>query len=138
MIVNPYSEIISLHDMQIVDFTIENNNALIKLNEALLFSPEADYTLDNPLIIVNDLINLEENNDYPIRIKLLNDTNVKSIGLLEFKNYNFTILEETYGFGLVHFLGVATRDGTAYDCTIDIHYYGELELKWDSKVLVEV
>ena len=138
MIVNPYSEVLSLHDMNIVDFTVEDGKAFINLSQAVLISTEDDYILDNPLMIVNDLIDIKTNEDYPIRIKLISDENAQSINPTEFNQYNFTILEEAYGFGLVHFYGIATKGDKAFDCFIDIHYCGDLEIKWDNKILVEV
>lgn len=137
MIVNPYSEVLSLHDMNIIDFTVENGKVLIKLSQAVLISTEDDYILDNPIIIVNDLIDIKTNEDYPIRIKLISDDSVKSITYADLNKYNFTILEEAYGFGLVHFYGIATKGDKAFDCFIDIHYCGDLEIKWDNKILVE-
>ena len=71
MIVNPYSEVLSLHYMNIIDFSVEASNALIKLSQAVLISAKDDYIIDNPLIIVNDLIDIKTNDDYPIRIKLI-------------------------------------------------------------------
>lgn len=137
MIVNPYSEVLSLHDMNIIDFSVEGSKALIKLSQAVLISAKDDYILDNPLVIVNDLIDIKTNDDYPIRIKLISGEKVQSITLAEFKQYNFTILEEAYGFGLVHFYGIATKGERSFDCFIDIHYCGDLEIKWDNKILVE-
>lgn len=138
MIVNPYSEVLSLHDMNIIDFSVEASNALIKLSQAVLISAKDDYIIDNPLIIVNDLIDIKTNDDYPIRIKLISGEQAQSINSEEFNQYNFTILEEAYGFGLVHFYGIAIKGDKAFDCFIDIHYCGNLEIKWDSKVLVEI
>lgn len=137
MIVNPYSEVLSLHDMNIIDFSVEGSKALIKLSQAVLISAKDDYILDNPLIIVNDLIDIKTNEDYPIRIKLIAGEKVQSITLAEFNQYNFTIHEEAYGFGLVHFYGIATKGESSFDCFIDIHYCGDLEIKWDNKILVE-
>lgn len=137
MIVNPYSEVLSLHDMNIIDFSVEGRKALIKLSQAVLISAKDDYILDNPLVIVNDLIDIKTNDDYPIRIKLISGEKVQSITPAEFNQYNFTILEEAYGFGLVHFYGIATKGERSFDCFIDIHYCGDLEIKWDNKILVE-
>lgn len=137
MIVNPYSEIISLHDMDIKEFTVKDGKAIIKLCQAFLFSATADYVLDNPEVIVNDLIEIQTNEDYPVRIKLFNDDEAISLTIDDFKDYKFNILEEAYGFGLVHFYGIATKLDKAYDCLIDIHYCGDLEINWDNKVLVE-
>ncbi|WP_394023002.1 hypothetical protein ACF3NF_07465 [Anaerococcus martiniensis] len=138
MIVNPYSELISLHDMDIIDFVVEDGKAIIKLSQAFLFSARADYVLDNPVVIANDLIEIKANEDYPIRIKLINNDKILSLSFNDFKDYRFNILEEAYGFGLVHFYGIATKLDKAYDCFIDIHYCGDLEINWDNKVLVEV
>ncbi|MBM0046920.1 hypothetical protein JNO63_07415 [Anaerococcus sp. mt242] len=137
MIVNPYSEIISLHDMDIKEFTVKDGKAIIKLCQTFLFSATADYVLDNPEVIVNDLIEIQTNEDYPVRIKLFNDDEAISLTIDDFKDYKFNILEEAYGFGLVHFYGIATKLDKAYDCLIDIHYCGDLEINWDNKVLVE-
>lgn len=137
MIVNPYSEVLSLHDMNIIDFSVEGSKALIKLSQAVLIFAKDDYILDNPLVIVNDLIDIKTNDDYPIRIKLISGEKVQSITPAEFNQYNFTILEEAYGFGLVHFYGIATKGERSFDCFIDIHYCGDLEIKWDNKILVE-
>lgn len=140
MIVNPYQEIISLHDMRIENIEIKDNTAYIKLNNAYLLGQTNNYMLDEPLIIINDLINIEANSDYPIRIRLYGDKNIFDVNVSDFNNYSFDILEEAYGFGLVHFFGIVTKyqDNKAYDCFLDIHFTGDLEIKWDNKVLLGV
>lgn len=142
MIVNPYTELISLHDMTIENIEIEGTRAYIHLNQAYLFAGKDDYILDNPLIIINDIIDIETNKDYPIRIRLFDDEEVITPHLSDFNEFNFNILEEAYGFGLVHFYGTATKvhndEIFSYDCFIDIHYSGDLEIKWDDKFLIEV
>ena len=92
MIVNPYSEIISLHDMDIKEFTVKDGKAIIKLCQTFLFSATADYVLDNPEVIVNDLIEIQTNEDYPVRIKLFNDDEAISLTIDDFKDYKFNIL----------------------------------------------
>lgn len=140
MIVNPYQELISLHDMRIENIEIEDNTAYIKLNNAYLLGQTNNYMLDKPLIIINNLINIESNINYPIIIRLYDDKNIFDVNISEFHGYSFDILEEAYGFGLVHFFGIATKyeDNKAYDCFLDIHFTGDLEIKWDNKVLLEV
>ena len=136
MIVNPYNELISLHDAYIEEIKIINNSAHISINQAFFISDD-DYVLDKPSIIANDLINSQSNMDYPLRIKLFNDDKVINLSLDELSDYSFCILEEAYGFGLVHFYGFATDRENSYDFIIDIHFSGKLEIKWDDKYLVE-
>lgn len=141
MIVNPYNEIISLHDVNIKEIKIKNNNAYIKLDQAYMISINVDYVLDDPLIIINDLLDIRTNKDYPIRIRLIDDDQVYTPTLEDFNKFKFEILEESYGFGLVHFYGIATifEDDrfVSYDAYLDFHYCGDLEIKWDSKIFVE-
>lgn len=140
MIVNPYQELISLHDMRIENIEIKDNTAYIKLNNAYLLGQTNGYMLDEPLIIINDLINIEANSDYPIRIRVYGDKNIFDVNISDFNKYTFDILEEAYGFGLVHFFSLAMKyqDNIAYDCFLDIHFTGDLEIKWDNKVLLGV
>ena len=140
MIVNPYQELISLHDMRIENIKIEDNTAYIKLNNAYLLGQTDTYMLDEPLIIINDLINIEANSDYPIRIRVYGDKNIFDINISDFNEYAFDILEEAYGFGLLHFFGRATKyqDNKAYDFILYIHFTWDIEIKWDKKVLWEV
>ena len=142
MIVNPYNEVISLHDVKIENIRVEDNNAYISLDQAYLLSGDGDYILDNPLIIIYDLVDIDSNKDYPFRIKILDDDELYTPSLDDFNKFEFEILEEAYGFGLVHFYGLASfyQDGKygTYDAFIDFHYSGDLKIKWDDKVLLEV
>lgn len=142
MIVNPYNELISLHDMRIMNIEIEEETAYVYLDQAFMYAGKDDYILDNPVIIIHDIIDIEQNKDYPVRIRLIDDDDIITPTIADFNTFDFDILEEAYGFGLVHFYGVASQvvedDAYRYDCLIDIHYSGDLELKWDDKKLVEV
>lgn len=141
MIVNPYNEVISLHDMRISLIELSENKAFIYLDQAFYLSSDENYILDNPLIIVNDLIETDDYKNYPVRIRLINDEEILTPTLEDFKEFSFEIIEEAYGFGLIHFFGKASKflgdSFTSYDCFIDIHYCGDLEIKWDDKKLVE-
>ena len=141
MILNPYQEIISLHDMNIEDIEIEGNNLYVKLSNAYLLSQTDNYMLDNPLIIIRDLIDIKSNKDYPIRIRLYDQEEIIAINPSDFNKFSFNILEEAYGFGLVHFFGIATKHINdqvhSFDFFIDIHFCGDLEIKWDDKILLE-
>lgn len=138
MIINPYKEVISLHDMNILDFKVENNKAFLSLNQAILVKDKKYQVIDDPLIIINDLLEIKANEDYPIRITLINKDNVYNIEPKNFTSYNFTILEEAYGHNLVHLYGIATKYSNGYDFMIDIHYCGDIEIKWNEKIPVEV
>lgn len=142
MIVNPYNEVISLHDMKIKNIRVEDNNAYLSLDQAYLLYSDGDYILDNPLIIIYDLVDIDSNKDYPFRIKILDEDELYTPILDDFNKFEFEILEEAYGFGLVHFYGLASfyQDEMyrTYDAFIDLHYSGELEIKWDDKVLLEI
>lgn len=137
MIVNPYNELLSLHDMYIENIEVIGNDAHIYLNQAYFISGNEDYVLDKPVIIAHDLIKLEANNDYPFRIKLISDREIKDIEYEDIKDYSLGILEEAYGFGLVHFYGYAVSGDKSYDFLLDIHFCGSLEIKWEDKYLVE-
>lgn len=137
MIVNPYQELMSLHDMYIESIEVKESDAYIRLNQAYFISGNEDYVLENPTIIARDLITIETNSDYPIRIKLISDDEVINLSYKEIDNYSFGILEEAYGFGLIHFYGYATIDDRSYDFLMDFHFCGNLEIKWDDKYLVE-
>lgn len=141
MIVNPYQEVISLHDMNIENIEIEDNNAYVRLNNAYLLSQTDNFMLDNPLIIIRDLVDIESNKDYPLRIRVYDQDEIISVNLSDFNEFSFNILEEAYGFGLVHFFGIATKyiedEPHSFDCFIDIHFCGDLEIKWDDKILLE-
>ena len=141
MIVNPYQEVISLHDMRIENIEIEETTAYLKLNNAYLFSQTDNYMLDNPIIIIKDIIKIDSNKDYPIRIRMYDDEQIIAVNIADFNEFSFDIFEEAYGFGLVHFFGIATKyiedEPHSFDCFIDIHFCGDLEIKWDDKILLE-
>ena len=129
MIIKPYNELVSLHDMNILDFIVVKNKVFLKLNQAILLADKKYQVIDNPLIIINDLLEIKTNEDYPIRIKLISDNNIYDISPKEITGYNFTILEEAYGHNLVHLYGIATKNSNGYDFMIDIHYCGDIEIK---------
>lgn len=136
MILKPYKEVFSLHDSKILSINRNENNLEISLANMVIFENSKTLAIDNPKIICHDLIDIEANMDYPVRIKVFGK-NAKNLTIDEFKDYTFDILEEAYGRGLIHFYGIGNlyKDGrfSAYDMSLDIFYRGEIEAIWDMK-----
>lgn len=136
MILKPYREVFSLHDSKIFATNRRGCDLEISLSSMVIFENGKTFVIDNPIIICHDLIDIEANMDYPVRI-LSFEKNPKNLTLDEFKDYTFDIIEEAYGSNLIHFYGIGNicKDGipTAFDMTIDIFYRGEIEATWDMK-----
>ena len=136
MILKPYREVFSLHDSKIFGINRRGCDLEISLSSMVIFENGKTFVIDNPIIICHDLIDIEANMDYPVRI-LSFEKNPKNLTLDEFKDYTFDIIEEAYGSNLIHFYGIGNicKDGipTAFDMTIDIFYRGEIEATWDMK-----
>ena len=141
MILKPYREVFSLHDSKIFYIKRREKDLEISLSSMVIFENGKTFAIDNPKIICHDLIDIEANMDYPVRI-LAFENNPKDLTIDEFKDYTLDIIEEAYGEGLIHFYGIGNtyKDGkpSAYDMSIDIFYRGELEAIWDRKYQVEV
>ncbi|WP_311486398.1 hypothetical protein [uncultured Anaerococcus sp.] len=141
MILKPYREVFSLHDSKIFDINRRERDLEISLSSMVIFENGKTFAIDNPKIICHDLIDIEANMDYPVRI-LAFEKNPINLSLDEFKDYTFDIIEEAYGQGLIHFYGIGNtyKDGkpSTYDMSIDIFYRGELEAIWDRKDQVEI
>lgn len=141
MILKPYREVFSLHDSKIFSIKRREKDLEISLASMVIFEKGKSFAIDNPKIICHDLIDIEANMDYPVRI-LAFEKNPIDLTIDEFKDYTFDIIEEAYGEGLIHFYGIGNtyKDGkpSAYDMSIDIFYRGELEAIWDRKYQVEV
>ena len=141
MILKPYREVFSLHDSKIFAIKRREKDLEISLSSMAIFDKGKTFAIDNPKIICHDLIDIEANMDYPVRI-LAFEKNPIDLTIDEFKDYTFDIIEEAYGEGLIHFYGIGNtyKDGkpSAYDMSIDIFYRGELEAIWDRKDQVEV
>lgn len=141
MILKPYKEVFSLHDSKILSINRNENNLEISLANMVIFENSKTLAIDNTKIICHDLIDIEANMDYPVRIKVFGK-NAKNLTIDEFKDYTFDILEEAYGIGLIHFCGIGNlhKDGrlSAYDMSLDIFYRGEMEAVWDMKDQVEI
>lgn len=107
----------------------------------VIFENGKTFVIDNPKIICHDLIDIETNRAYPVRIVAF-DKEVKNLTIDEFRGYTFDIIEEAYGEGIIHFNGIGNvyKDGkrSAFDMTIDIFYRGEIEAIWDRKELVKI
>ena len=107
----------------------------------VIFENGKAFVIDNPKIICHDLIDIEANMDYPVRI-LAFEKNPIDLTIDEFKDYTFDIIEKACGEGLIHFYGICNtyKDGKlcAFDMTVDIFYRGEIEAIWDRKDQVEV
>lgn len=141
MILKPYREVFSLHDSKIFAIKRREKDLEISLSSMVIFENGKTFAIDNPKIICHDLIDIEANMDYPVRI-LAFEKNPIDLTIDEFKDYTFDIIEEAYGQGLIHFYGIGNicKAGkpSAFDMTIDIFYRGELEAIWDRKDQVEV
>lgn len=141
MILKPYREVFSLHDSKIFAIKRMEKDLEISLSSMVIFENGKTFAIDNPKIICHDLIDIEANMDYPVRI-LAFEKNPIDLSLDEFKDYTFDIIEEAYGEGLIHFYGIGNNckagKPSAVDMTIDIFYRGELEAIWDRKDQVEV
>lgn len=141
MILKPYKEVFSLHDSKILSINRNENNLEISLANMVIFENSKTFAIDSPKIICHDLIDIEANMDYPVRIKVFGK-NAKNLTIDEFKDYTFDILEEAYGRGLIHFYGIGNlyKDGrlSDYDMSLDIFYRGEIEAVWDMKDQVEI
>lgn len=141
MILKPYKEVFSLHDSKIFAIKRKENDLEISLESMAVFEDGKTLAIDNPKIICHDLIDIEANMDYPVRIVSF-EKEVKNLTIDEFKNYTFDIMEEAYGAGLIHFYGIGNvyKDGRpfAFDMTIDIFYRGEIEVTWNRKDKVEI
>lgn len=141
MILKPYREVFSLHDSKIFSIKRREKDLEISLASMVIFEKGKSFAIDNPKIICHDLIDIEANMDYPVRI-LAFEKNPIDLTIDEFKDYTFDIIEEAYGEGLIHIYGIGNtyKDGkpSAYDMSIDIFYRGELEAIWDRKDQVEV
>ena len=141
MILKPEKLVFSLHDSKIFDINRRERDLEISLSSMVIFENGKTFAIDNPKIICHDLIDIEANMDYPVRI-LAFENNPKDLTIDEFKDYTLDIIEEAYGEGLIHFyeIGNTYKDGkpSAYDMSIDIFYRGELEAIWDRKYQVEV
>lgn len=141
MILKPEKLVFSLHDSKIFDINRREKDLEISLSSMVIFENGKTFAIDNPKIICHDLIDLEANMDYPVRIHAF-EKNPINLSLDEFKDYTFDIIEEAYGEGLIHFYGIGNtyKDGkpSTYDMSIDIFYRGELEAIWDRKDQVEI
>lgn len=141
MILKPYREVFSLHDSKIFSIKRREKDLVISLSSIVIFENGKTLAIDNPKIICHDLIDIEANMDYPVRI-LAFEKNLIDLTIDEFKDYTFDIIEEAYGEGLIHFYGIGNtyKDGkpSAFDMTVDIFYRGELEAIWDRKDQVEI
>lgn len=141
MILKPYREFFSLHDSKIFSIKRREKDLEISLSSMAIFDKGKTFAIDNPKIICHDLIDIEANMDYPVRI-LAFEKNPIDLTIDEFKDYTFDIIEEAYGQGLIHFYGIGNicKAGkpSAFDMTIDIFYRGELEAIWDRKEQVEI
>ena len=141
MILKPYREVFSLHDSKIFSIKRREKDLEISLASMVIFENGKTCVIDNPKIICHDLIDIEANMDYPVRI-LAFEKNPIDLTIDEFKDYTFDIIEEAYGEGLIHFYGIGNtyKDGkpSAFDMTVDIFYRGEIEAIWDRKDQVEI
>lgn len=141
MILKPYREVFSLHDSKIFSINRRGNDLEISLASMLIFENGNSYLIDNPKIICHDLIDIEANKDYPVRIVAF-DKEVNNLTIDEFKDYTFDIIEEAYGEGIIHFNGIGNvyKDGkrSAFDMSLDIFYRGDIEATWDRKELVKI
>lgn len=141
MILKPYREFFSLHDSKIFSIKRREKDLEISLSSMAIFEKGKTFAIDNPKIICHDLIDLEANMDYPVRIHAF-EKNPINLSLDEFKDYTFDIIEEAYGEGLIHFYGIGNicKAGkpSAFYMSIDIFYRGEIEAIWDRKEQVEI
>lgn len=141
MILKPYNEVFSLHDSKIFAIKKKQNDLEISLASMVIFENGKSLIIDNPKLICHDLIDIQANMDYPVRIYSI-EKKPKKLTIDEFKDYTFDIIEEAYGEGLIHFYGIGNicKDGrpAAYDMTIDIFYRGEIEAIWSRKEQVEI
>lgn len=141
MILKPYREVFSLHDSKIFAIKRREKDLEISLSSMAIFDKGKTFAIDNPKIICHDLIDIEANMDYPVRI-LAFEKNPIDLTIDEFKDYTFDIIEEAYGQGLIHFYGIGNicKAGkpSAFYMSIDIFYRGEIEAIWDRKEQVEI
>lgn len=141
MILKPYREVFSLHDSKIFAIKRREKDLEISLASMDIFENDKTLAIDNPKIICHDLIDIEANADYPVRI-IDFEKAPKKLTIDEFKEYTFDIIEEAYGEGLIHFYGIGNfyKDGrpAAFDMTIDIFYRGVIEATWSRKDQVEI
>lgn len=68
MILKPYNEVFSLHDSKIFAIKKKQNDLEISLACMVIFENGKSLAIDNPKIICHDLIDIEANMDYPVRI----------------------------------------------------------------------
>lgn len=141
MILKPYNEGFSLHDSKIFDIIRREKDLEINLSSMVIFENGKTFLIDNPKIICHDLIDIEANMDYPVRI-IVFEKEAKKLTIDEFKDLSFDIIEESYGKGLAHFYGIGNiyKDGrrSSFDMSIDIFYRGEMEAIWNRKDQVEI
>lgn len=141
MILKPYKEVFSLHDSKILAIKRRENDLEISIASMVIFENGKSFIIDNPKIICHNLIDIEDNMDYPVRI-LAFEREAKNLTIDEFKDYTFDIIEEAYGDGLIHFYGIGNicKDGrpAAFDMTIDIFYRGEIEAIWNREGQIEI
>lgn len=141
MILKPYREVFILHDSKIFAIKRREKDFEISLASMVIFENGKSFAIDNPKIICHDLIDIEANRAYPVRIVAF-EKESKNLTIDEFKDYTFDIIEEAYGEGLIHFYGIGNfyKDGrpSAFDMSIDIFYRGEIEAIWSRKDQVEI
>ena len=141
MILKPYRAVFSLHDSKIFDIKRREKDLEISLASMVIFENDKTLAIENKKIICHDLIDIETNMDYPVRIVGF-EKEAKKLTLDEFKDYTFDIIEEAYGEGLIHFYGIGNiykdEKPSAFDMTIDIFYRGEIEAIWKKKNQIEI
>ena len=141
MILKPYREVFSLHDSKIFAINRRGCDLEMSLSSMVISENGKTFVIDNPKIICHDLIDIEANKDYPVRIVVF-DKEANKLTIDEFEDYTFDIIEEAYGEGIIHFNGIGNvyKDGkrSAFDMTIDIFHRGEIEAIWDRKELVKI
>lgn len=84
MILKPYREVFSLHDSKIFSIKRREKDLEISLASMVIFENGNSLSIDNPKIICHDLIDIEANRDYPVRIVTF-EKNPKNLTIDEFK-----------------------------------------------------
>lgn len=123
MILKPYNEGFSLHDSKIFDIIRREKDLEINLSSMVIFENGKTFLIDNPKIICHDLIDIEANMDYPVRI-IVFEKEAKKLTIDEFKDLSFDIIEESYGKGLAHFYGIGNiyKDGRRSSFDMSIYF----------------
>ena len=96
MILKPYKEVFSLHDSKILSINRNENNLEISLANMVIFENSKTLAIDNPKIICHDLIDIEANMDYPVRIKVFGK-NAKNLTIDELRTTHLIFWKNPMG-----------------------------------------